>query len=552
MSATFSIGLLIALLAQGASAAPAQDGAREVTPVVLDDPSQPAKKVWQFTRSQALRRVVHKLPGQTTRRAWHFAKTMLGRVPGEEVVEELIDYLQQQLLSEGETAPARNCIEAMKRSGKTVYAASLMLASRHPKRTVREAALRGLESCADQASIEDLTRQFAEIDLRRQALVIKIVARRGDPRAAASFLRQLVQGEVTPTNLGNLRYRVLVAFEDRPRAAVVRGTLDGLMDLFGSRAAGPKEVVARQLHIAGSEEGRKELVRRLRTAKDPAQQAVLISALGERGPELSRREVEEFAGSDAVPLRLAVAGFLAKIPGRQVVPTLEILASDGDLGVRQAALVGLRGRSSREVNRLVAAVDTAVGTQLRTTLSLLIEIGEPAVVPKVIARLDRAEGRGRRMFLQTLGRLRRPEATEALIAEFCAPPVMIHDRFDSVTYSAVLLANIVESEPQLWAAYGRLGKDMARRSHLLKTLANIAFAGGADAESQARLERIRARLLAIVFDTGAPTRDRVQVLTYVDQTLTLDDAMKLKRLLKVKGQDPAFVRQLNDFLWEFF
>lgn len=139
------------------------------------------------------------------------------------------------------------------------------------------------------------------------------------------------------------------------------------------------------------------------------------------------------------------------------------------------------------------------------------------------------------------------------MAAFLGKRIDLGGGVDTIRYPAILLTNIPESEPQLWKAYDALPKDEVRRSHLLETLANMA-ASASEHGDEARQQRIYERFRKLLFEAATPLRDRLQVLSYLKRQLSLEDSMKLKRLLKKEStaKDRDFLTRLNDFLWEFF
>lgn len=537
---------------QNPAAGKGAGGTGAVAPVPLDEPSPVAHRVYDYSWAQALERVVGKLPGQTTSRAWHCAKLLLAREKGEEVQQALIRFLERSLRTTADDAPARNAIEVMRRAGDPVFSPVLYRASGHILRPLREEALKALRECADEATIDQLLGGFGKRDVRTQALLIRIVARRYPAPKAVAFLRDVLRGELTRDHLPELRLQVVEALEDRVSPAVVRGTLAGCLELLPAKLGA---VAAKQLHRAGAEEGRRALLRFLAQAKDALGVAELIGALGEREPKRSQRLVLERAFDPAADPRIlrAAALFLRHVDGEQAVGALEALAGHENIDVRRAAMIGLRGRSEPVSSRFLDQIETATGTELRAVLELAIAAEEAAAVPRIVRRLERAEGKDRRIFIQALGRSRQPAAVDTLIREIEREPVVLGRDIDSVSYAAIVITNIAEAEQSLWRLYDRLDRDVARRSHLLKTLANLAASGTEPADLERR-QRIYRRFRAIVFDAAAPRHDRTQLLYYLKKDLGLDDCMALRKLLRrpPDREDQAFQRIVNDFLHEFF
>jgi hypothetical protein len=117
----------------------------------------------------------------------------------------------------------------------------------------------------------------------------------------------------------------------------------------------------------------------------------------------------------------------------------------------------------------------------------------------------------------------------------------------SVGYAAVLLTNIEAAEMPLRELYHqKLKNDPIRAAHLMKTLANMA---GVTADGD-RKHRIHEFFVGIAFDRSRPTQERLLALDYLRASITLDEAMRLKRQLGEESDGPR--RLLNNWLWEFF
>ncbi len=522
-----------------------------VQAVPLSEPSPQATLTYKFGYNEALGRVVEKLRGATTSRAWHFSKILLGRETSDEVQRALAQYLERQLVNAADDAPARNAIEAMRRAGCKGYSDVLMRAAGHSSRPLREQALMALEKCASEDAVERLLQGFATLDVRTQSLIVRVVANAWPPKKAIAWLRRLLHGEITEKKLGDLRYQVVKTFELQAPRAVIRGVLEREVGLFPPLT---RQVVARQLHEAGSEEGRRALLSMLAASKTPLERAQLIGALSKRDPAGSVDQVLSFLSKAPLIVRVAIARFLTKVPGENAIATLEVLAADEALEVQRAACRALRGRPNSVADRLIEQVETENGSQLLAALQGVVNLGAERAVPAIEKRLSRAKGLDRRKFVQALGRTGQVAAVPALLRVFLAKPEPIATGVNSVEYAAILLTNIPAAAPQLWRVWEQLEGDEARRSHLLKTLGNLAKGATADPDPNSPEQKILRRFRKILFDAEAPVRDRLQILGYLRPTLSLDDAMKLRRLLG-RGDavgPPEFLRQLNDFLWEFF
>ena len=522
-----------------------------VKPEPLAEASPRAPRPYEFGYNDALARVVEKLRGGTTFRAWHFSKLILARELGEEVDQALISYLEKMLLHAGENAPVRNVIEVMRRTGRTVFAPVLLRASQHRLRTTREAALRALDRCADAETARKLAESTSKLHVRTQAMILRIAAKRLPTDEAVGYLRRLIGGEITQEELGQLRYQLLQCFEEGAPKDVIRGTLEDNLGLFPKSAY---YVAAKFLHAAGSEKGRRSLLRKLEVSKNATERAQIIGALAERAPEASLDRVLELVGaSQDKIIQLGLCAMLAGVHTENATATLEVMASDSDSGVRNEALKALQSRKSNIAERWIAELNGATGSRLREVVQTLIAAGDGRAALPLAKRLEAAKGISRRLYVQALGRLGHANGIDPLVKVFLGPPISFGPVGDSVSYTAVVLTNIEAFETRAWQLYEQLSEDEARRSHLLKTLANLARTNDGS-KTKAREKRIFGRFKKLLMDASTPERDRIQVLHYLKPVLTLEDAMKLKRLVARgdKAGSAQFLGKLNDFLWEFF
>ena len=540
-----------------------QSKTKPVTPERL---SPRATTVWDFSRSQVIERMVERLRGATSLEAWRFAKLALAReCDDEEVRAAVIRYLEKHLLTRGEDAPARNAIEVMRRSGRSEFSPLLLRATQHGIRTVSEDAMAALERCADQEAVQHFVDEFASGHARSQIIAMRVIARRGKPELAIPFFQKLLDGQITLVDYPLLTAAVLETFEKGTAPEIVRASLEGRLSIFANTAAA---VAAKQLHSAGSEAGRFALLRMLEEevekGKDAMRQASLIESLSLRDPALSFDRVLEFAAdSKEAAVRLALARFLGTIDdaspnASSVVAMLELLANDEVRDVEHQALTALRGRSKPVVDRLISNLATAEGSELRLAVQALIHAADERAVPAVVARLEKAEGRDRQIFIQALGRMGTKASLPHLREVLCGPSVDYGRDFDSIAYAAIVTTNISESEGMLFELYAATSpesdQDLALRSHLLKTLANLAKEPGG-ASAAARLARIHARFLDIVMDAKAPASERLLCLDYLrGGELSIDAALQLGRRMRRDASfaSDALVARFNDFLNEFF
>lgn len=519
------------------------------------DPSPATHEAYKFSKSEAIQRVVEKVSGNTTARAWRFAKGFCARSKEPELREALLRYGQKQLLGNPDTAPLRNVIQILGDRAEEEASPFLRKALDHSHPGVRTDALRALVQCADRTTVLLLMKGFATFSPSGQGLVLRILARRGEPGLTARFFRGILDGRVAPERLSGLHAELLDALKRAERPELSLATLRGKILAFPENL---RAVVAMELHRSGGEEGRAYLLQALKRAKDPAFRAGLINALAERDPEASIREIEVLAGDKEALVRGAVTGFFARIPGERSTSILEVLASDPDLSVRRGAFRALRGRKTQIFGEVLGELREATGTKFRLLRDLCIEARIAEIVPILEERIQRiGQGtQGLRPLLQALGHLRSPRGIPALMRVFRSPPRWISRKngIDTVSYSALMMANIPGSEDRLMPLYEQLKGDSLRRSHLLGALADLA-ALSSDAEGLARRSKIhRFFREKVLYNPHAPTRERVQVLGYLKEALDFPDWARLKKLSKAppQGDPEPFAARVRNFLWEFF
>ena len=540
-------------LKKGGPAKTPPEGGFALMPVL--SPSPPTRVVYTFSKPEMIERLVEKVSGNTTARAWRFAKSFCIRSRDPALREALLRFGQKQLLGNPDSSPLRNVIQILGDRGEEDASGFLRKALDHSHPGVRTDALRSLAQCADKTTVLLLERGFSTFSPSGQALVLKILAKRGDIPETARFFRGILDGKIAPERLSGLHAELLDALKRAKRPQLSLATLRGKILAFPENL---RVVVAMELHRSGGEEGRVFLLQALKKAKTAAFRAGLINALAERVPKASLREIEVLAGDKDPLVRGAVTGFFAKIPGKRSTALLEVLASDPDLSVRRGAFRALRGRSTPVFSEILGEIREATGTKFRILRDLCIEAGLSGLVPIIEARIHRLGGKvqGLRPLLQALGHLRRKEGIPVLLKVFQEPPRWISkkNQIDTVSYSALMLANIPESEQALLDLFGKLKGDRLRRSHILGALADLA-ALSSDAQGRARAKRIHRFFREVVlFSPKAPTRERQQVLGYLKESLDFKDWKRLKKISRASPEtEPGgFPSRVQDFLWEFF
>ncbi len=528
--------------------------AEEFALISILEPSPPTKAAYIFSKPEVIQRVVEKVSGNTTARAWRFAKSFCARSGDPALKEALLRYGQKQLLGNPDSSPLRNVIQILGDRGEEDASPFLRKALDHSHPGVRTDALRALAQCADQTTVFLLEKGFATFSPNGQGLVLKILAKRGEIQKTAQFFRGILDGKVAPERLSGLHAELLEALKRAHRPKLSLATLRGKILAFPENL---RAFVAMELHLSGGEEGRTFLLQALQKAKTPAFRAGLINALAQHAPEASLREIEVLAGDKEPLVRGAVTGFFAKIPGKRSTAILEVLASDPDLSVRRGAFRGLRGRSTPVFQDILGELREATGTKFRLLRDLCVEAGVSGLVPIIEARIQETKGtQGLRPLLQALGHLRSEKGIPALIKVFKAPPRWLSRKngIDTVSYSALMLANIPGSEKPLKRLLGEFQGDGFRRSHILAALADLA-ALSANSEGLERGKRIhRFFREEILFSSKGPLRERIQVLGYLKGSLDFKDWARLKKIATTStdGEPGQFAAWVQDFLWEFF
>lgn len=524
--------------------------ARFFDPLPLDEPWAASRALYRFSRGEALGRLIERLPGGTTARAWRFAKGFLSRLHDPDVIERVGAYLDTWLLGSLDTAPLLNGLEVMEGSGDERYDPWIRKAIGHPKGRVQAAALKALERCAKPETVAALCDRFDRVTPGSRIRILRILIKAGKPSVAVPFLRSVLAGERGLREAPELRVRILATFEEGADPQIVRGVLEGNLGRFRGKDG---LLAARLLHEAGSEEGRAWLLRALAKSGDPLGTASLIAALGVRAAASSRREVADHAASESPLVRQNVAAFFGGIRDKASTRILEVLLNDEDATVQRAAARALRGRPSSSLRRLTEDLGGLSGSRFRQRLALCVDAGLAAAIPVLRRRLRDADGAERRLLLQALGHMRLPEGVPVLLEELRAPSRVLSEskKIESVGYAALMLSNIPSALEPVWKAYRELRGDPVRRSHLLGCIANLSrLEGKEDGGLHARAVRLLKRVL---YDPTAPVRDRNQVLGYLKGDLDLEDWKRLKEIAEGIGKDPkGFPGIANDFLWTLF
>lgn len=534
---------------------PLWEGPIQAKPVLDRPPSPVPPEVYSRNRREALEKLVEKLSGNGTRRSWNFSKELLRREKSDEIVQEMVRFLNRYLSSELQTSVAKNAIQVMSAAADPVYAKALLIAARHSDRTVREEALKALIQSGDEASTDTLMQSYAGSDTREKALRVRILARQWPPEKAIPFLRRVL---ADPSAEGPImREQVLRSFTevDAP-AKTIQGSLED--NLF--RYKGLDLITASSLqHKSGGEQGRLELLRMLAEETQAKTVVLLISGLSQRVPgaslEFIDQRLQQLGATGRDPIVQAVlAAYLGEIGGASEIARLEVMARFEDSRIAHAALEALQGKKAR-LDWIAKAIETGTGTELRRALEDAVAAQDAGSVPAMIKRLNEAEGADRWRFIQALGRSRAAGAVTPLLQVIQDAPMSVlrKGQVSSCGYAAEVIANIPDSEQPLWELYARLGKDPVRRSLVIDALAKVALLAQ-DGKGKERKARIHARFRTLFYDPKTPERERLQILgNMLMHSVELADAMRLKRMLrKEEKTGKIFEDTINSLLFELF
>ncbi len=538
---------------------PLTEGVIHAKPVLEQPPARVPPEVYRRNRREALEMVVKKLSGGWGQRSWNFSKELLRRDQSDEVVEELIGFLNRYLASESLSNVAKTALQVMGSASSPVYAQALLSAAAHSDRTVREEALKALIQSGDEATTDQLMQRFSRSSTREKALFIRILSQQWPATKAVPLLRSVLvdSGPEGPI----LREQILRSFKEVEAAAeTIRGSLEDNLYRFKGL---DRITAASFLHKSGGEQGRLDLLQMLSEETNPKILVLLISGLSQRVPEASLEFVDRRlqqlnsssgdAGGDPI-VQAVLASYLGLMGGAAEVARLEVMARFEDSRIAHAALEALQGKKAR-LDWIAKAIQSATGSDLTMALESAIAARDEGSVSAILARLEKAEGADRWRFIQALGRSRASAAVPALIGLIRGEPMsdLLKGEIDSCSYAAEVIANVPDCEEALWGLYKDLGKDLIRRSLVIEALGKNALLSQ-DEVGRARKARIHARFRELFYDPQTPPRERLQFLgNMVMHSLEMADAMRLKRMLrKEETSERVFEDTINNLLFELF
>ena len=288
--------------------------------------------------------------------------------------------------------------------------------------------------------------------------------------------------------------------------ALTRGekSLPLLLEALG-RDNTPQQLMAAALsrHIFTGEQGARatQLLSNRLAQLSPVGQALLLSALGERGDVQAASAVAALLKSDDANVRSAAATSIGNIGDASTVPMLLTIAASNVKEQRDAARASLARLSGKSVDeKLLTSLDKANAPQKVEIIGALQARRVMAAIPRLLPEANSAQPEVRRAALLLLRDMAPPSATTALLDLFsAAAPEQRGALFDTIAEvarrgtddaqrSAPILAKLSVSKSatdkaELLALLGRVGGVSA-----LETLRKTAQ----DTAPEVRLAALRA------------------------------------------------------------
>lgn len=492
------------------------------------------------TRRQALAKIVANLQGACTADAWQFAKFFFDRAPagGAELLAMAAD---ENFLAAGLGSYLENLAEAMARAGDAALAPALLRLLDHENLAVRSKAMSGLISCGTNETVLAAEKYLDKVSGRAHADWFRAVARHV-PDVVRIYRKQLAldnPGALTVTTM------IEEAITLPPALGVP------IAEIVCSERRVPADmllVAASVLHAGGDRRG-SALLREFMRGENPSLQAAAVRAAAKADAQVLLDDVLRLVDDDAGEVRLAVAEVLAPMPGDNIDEILTTMGADISAPVRQLALRALVARGKRyHLDQLVERVRTATGNNLSQAMQDVSACGDPAGLEAVHERMQKAPPEEHRQYLQALAYSRRIEVFPYLRDVFLAEDrVLGASGLTAVGNAAMLMANLEGVLAKVMALFGEVPRaDYVRRSHLLRTVGNLAGVGA----EPATVRQVAEFLAKIRDDRTELPQIRLLALQFARRHVTLDDAMAMRAAL---AEEPEPMRwALNDFLFEFF
>lgn len=497
---------------------------------------------YRFSPRQALERIVGKLQGHYSKVSWRESKEFFRRA-GPEAVDVLLESMDRGMQARHLADVVQNTVEALGRMGHIDdprIGAALVRALSHAKASVRNSAMASLVPAGDAESVRAAGRLVWGLEMRAQRDWIRAVRRHLPDPEIEEIYRQLIaergEGMVLETVVEEtvqlapeLAARILAPFWEDARGALrhnIAIVLNNAGDLRGTRYLG-------DLMLDENADNRAMALRGIGGNIDKLQDRILAASL------------------DPDPgVRQAMISAVVHTPGDNIDEVLVSLTADPDPATRMVAHSALRQRGTRTpVEPLLEDVKVASGTRLAFALADVAAAGHPAGIAAIRDRMLSAPPTERRKFIQALGRSRTPEGFAALREVFLEDEYPIDDRGKqtNVTYVAVLLPNLAESQEAMMELYRALPReDYRRRASVLHALGNVV----ALSNDEDFRRKVYDEYRALAQNRAELPQMRMLVLQYLQRDLRLEDLTWLKRLQE--AEEGPMRKLIVAYLHEFF
>jgi len=517
-------------------------------PVALEYPPMKGLE-YARTRRQALRQVAENLQGNTSRETWQLATEFFWRAP-EDVVDPLTDAMDRAMGNRALGDVVRNCVEAMAKTRNPEFDSALRRAAQHKSDGVRQAAYVALATAGKLETLRELAGAFTQMTGRgREAWLRAVRLRLPEERVA------LLRGVMTAEYPALVRDQVLKETAQLPvaeAAEVLRPRWDTAVQQF-------KAIIAGVLHANGDGAGTAWLREAMLGENlDDVTWAVRHCAFGD-GPDAAlgvlREPLLRLSTHLRPEVRLEVAKQLTRIDGDDVADVYEVMTSpEESWDIRALATRELtrRGRTQL-VSVLLEELPTATGTRMHSIVNQLSASGDPRAVPVLVERFRKAPPGQGRPFLQAIAQNGSEAAAEALFDLYAGPPVLVTESdaraLTTRNYLPTLFLNLRGSERVIVSRFLALPEDAYdERARLMPTITGYA----ADRrDDQELVELCVDPVRDVLFDQEELPQLRVLALNVLTRNwLTIDDAMRLKRL--IRRESPGLRALFADFLNHVF
>ncbi len=289
---------------------------------------------------------------------------------------------------------------------------ALLSASADPDERVRDAAINGLPYIEDPRALQGLLDLARGPDARARGVAMRALGQCGrDLRVQSCLLRGLDDADpwvryYACQSLGRLGTEI--AAEPISRL---------LQDAAGHVRVAAVEALS---HISAQSAG-ENLMAAARSEDADVRRAALIG-LGISRPAGAEQEVLAAARTGDAPTRLVALSALASFHGPEVLRTFEEAAQDGDEALRVAAVSYLAGIVGAEATAALVRLLRAEGGTPREDVLQALAVPTEGRVPGILSALESADDELALLLTSTLGKMRRQEASSALVKIMSVSP----------------------------------------------------------------------------------------------------------------------------------